>query len=185
VGAGGARKACKNCSCGRAEAETAGVKVTLTQEMLDNPQSACGNVSGGLSCSCAPAHACEGVLRMRVWVDSDFLASEGGLSSIIRRSRMRKSSFSSRAGLGRMYALACTFSSVLKQPIIVDLEADAVTMPNVLTFSRSKLQLEVFVLTSLLCCPGCACSARWVMHFAVLAAPTVGCLPLRLARRLS
>jgi hypothetical protein len=42
VGAG--RKACANCSCGRAKAEAAGVKVELTQEMLDNPQSACGNV---------------------------------------------------------------------------------------------------------------------------------------------
>jgi hypothetical protein len=50
LGPGGARKACKNCSCGRAEAEAAGVKVTLTQEMLDNPQSACGNVSGWLRC---------------------------------------------------------------------------------------------------------------------------------------
>jgi hypothetical protein len=51
LGPGGARKACKNCSCGRAEAEAAGVKVELTQEMLDNPQSACGNVSGWLTCS--------------------------------------------------------------------------------------------------------------------------------------
>eukprot|EP00195_Chlamydomonas_chlamydogama_P011086 CAMPEP_0202891282 /NCGR_PEP_ID=MMETSP1392-20130828/1381_1 /ASSEMBLY_ACC=CAM_ASM_000868 /TAXON_ID=225041 /ORGANISM="Chlamydomonas chlamydogama, Strain SAG 11-48b" /LENGTH=268 /DNA_ID=CAMNT_0049574985 /DNA_START=29 /DNA_END=835 /DNA_ORIENTATION=+ len=40
VGASG-RKACKNCSCGRAEAEQEGVK--LTQDMLDNPASACGN----------------------------------------------------------------------------------------------------------------------------------------------
>lgn len=45
VGAGGARKACKDCTCGRAEAEAKGEKVTLTQEMLDNPQSSCGNVS--------------------------------------------------------------------------------------------------------------------------------------------
>lgn len=45
VGAGGARKACKNCSCGRAEAEAKGEKVQLTQDMLDNPQSSCGNVS--------------------------------------------------------------------------------------------------------------------------------------------
>ncbi|KAG2441280.1 hypothetical protein HYH02_010119 [Chlamydomonas schloesseri] len=49
VGAGGARKACKNCSCGRAEAEAeaeAGggkAKVALTADMLDNPTSACGN----------------------------------------------------------------------------------------------------------------------------------------------
>lgn len=41
VGASG-RKACKNCTCGRAEAEAQGVK--LTKDMLDNPQSSCGNV---------------------------------------------------------------------------------------------------------------------------------------------
>lgn len=44
VGASG-RTACKNCTCGRAEAEAKGVK--LTTDMLDNPQSACGNVRGG------------------------------------------------------------------------------------------------------------------------------------------
>ncbi len=47
VGAG--KKACKNCSCGRAEQEAAqeagGKAVTLTTEMLENPQSACGSVS--------------------------------------------------------------------------------------------------------------------------------------------
>lgn len=42
VGASG-RKACKNCTCGRADAEAKPVK--LTQEMLDNPVSSCGNVS--------------------------------------------------------------------------------------------------------------------------------------------
>lgn len=47
VGAAG-RKACANCSCGRAEAEAAGVKVDLTQDMLDNPVSACGSVGVGL-----------------------------------------------------------------------------------------------------------------------------------------
>lgn len=52
VGASG-RKACKNCSCGRAEAEAAGVKVELTQEMLDNPQSACGSCGLGDAFRCA------------------------------------------------------------------------------------------------------------------------------------
>eukprot|EP00775_Hariotina_reticulata_P005849 gene5849-6090_t len=53
VGAGGARKACKNCTCGRAEAEAQGQKVQLTQEMLDNPQSSCGNCSLGDAFRCA------------------------------------------------------------------------------------------------------------------------------------
>eukprot|EP00878_Enallax_costatus_P005198 GHUV01005462.1.p1 GENE.GHUV01005462.1~~GHUV01005462.1.p1 ORF type:complete len:291 (+),score=77.83 GHUV01005462.1:83-874(+) len=53
VGAGGARKACKNCSCGRAEAEAKGEKVKLTQEMLDNPVSSCGNCSLGDAFRCA------------------------------------------------------------------------------------------------------------------------------------
>lgn len=46
VGATG-RKACKDCTCGRAEAEAAGVKVQLTDDMIQNPGvgSSCGNVS--------------------------------------------------------------------------------------------------------------------------------------------
>lgn len=43
-GVGASKKACANCSCGRAEAEAAGVKAALTPEMLENPQSACGSV---------------------------------------------------------------------------------------------------------------------------------------------
>lgn len=41
-----ARKACKNCTCGRAEAEQKVEKLELTAEQIDNPQSACGSVSG-------------------------------------------------------------------------------------------------------------------------------------------
>lgn len=48
---GPGRKACKNCSCGRAEQEAAGVK--LTPEMLENPQSSCGNCALGDAFRCA------------------------------------------------------------------------------------------------------------------------------------
>jgi hypothetical protein len=52
VGAG--KKACKNCSCGRAEAEAAGAApVKLTQEMLDNPTTNCGSCSLGDAFRCA------------------------------------------------------------------------------------------------------------------------------------
>ena len=42
---GAIKKACANCTCGRAEEEAAGIKAELTPDMLDNPQSACGSVS--------------------------------------------------------------------------------------------------------------------------------------------
>ncbi|KAK1565049.1 hypothetical protein Q3G72_017605 [Acer saccharum] len=42
---GSTRKACKNCTCGRAEAEEKVEKLGLTMDQLDNPQSACGSVS--------------------------------------------------------------------------------------------------------------------------------------------
>ncbi|CAI9090186.1 OLC1v1024913C1 [Oldenlandia corymbosa var. corymbosa] len=38
------RKACKNCTCGRAEAEQKVEKLGVTMDQLENPQSACGNV---------------------------------------------------------------------------------------------------------------------------------------------
>ena len=41
---GSTRKACKNCTCGRAEAEEKVEKLGLTMDQLNNPQSACGNV---------------------------------------------------------------------------------------------------------------------------------------------
>lgn len=53
VGVAG-RKACKNCTCGRAEAEAAGVKVQLTEDMLQNPGAgSCGNCSLGDAFRCA------------------------------------------------------------------------------------------------------------------------------------
>ncbi|KAJ4958795.1 hypothetical protein NE237_025906 [Protea cynaroides] len=56
---GSTRKACKNCTCGRAEAEQIVQKVQklgVTAEQLDNPQSACGNCGLGdaFRCSTCP-----------------------------------------------------------------------------------------------------------------------------------
>jgi hypothetical protein len=56
-GVGSGRKACKNCTCGRAEMEEsdtkATVKAVLTSDLLDNPQSACGSCGLGDAFRCA------------------------------------------------------------------------------------------------------------------------------------
>ncbi|KAL4186173.1 hypothetical protein AMTRI_Chr09g12890 [Amborella trichopoda] len=49
---GSARKACKNCTCGRAEAEEGEQKLGLTTDQLINPQSACGSCGLGDAFRC-------------------------------------------------------------------------------------------------------------------------------------
>ncbi|KAG2654455.1 anamorsin homolog isoform X1 [Panicum virgatum] len=46
------RKACKNCTCGRAEAEAKVEKLELTAEQINNPQSACGSCGLGDAFRC-------------------------------------------------------------------------------------------------------------------------------------
>ncbi|KAJ1273444.1 hypothetical protein BS78_06G281000 [Paspalum vaginatum] len=50
--AGSTRKACKNCTCGRAEAEAKVEKLELTEEQINNPQSACGSCGLGDAFRC-------------------------------------------------------------------------------------------------------------------------------------
>ncbi|KAK9274777.1 hypothetical protein L1049_022029 [Liquidambar formosana] len=49
---GSTRKACKNCTCGRAEAEEKVQKLELTVDQINNPQSACGSCGLGDAFRC-------------------------------------------------------------------------------------------------------------------------------------
>ncbi|DBA94286.1 TPA: hypothetical protein ACH3X1_001900 [Trebouxia sp. C0004] len=77
VGAG--KKACKNCTCGRADAEAAVQKVDLSQDMLENPQSACGSCGLGdaFRCSSCPYRGLPSFeMGKKIELGSDFLTAD-------------------------------------------------------------------------------------------------------------
>ena len=69
---GASRKACKNCTCGRAEAEAKVEKLELTAEQINNPQSACGSVSIASRITVPLVLSCGGSIPHRYISSSDF-----------------------------------------------------------------------------------------------------------------
>ncbi|XAR54652.1 hypothetical protein NMG60_11029884 [Bertholletia excelsa] len=76
---GSTRKACKNCICGRAEAEEKVQNLGLSMDQLNNPQSACGSCGLGdaFRCSTCPYRGLPPFkLGEKVTLSGNFLAAD-------------------------------------------------------------------------------------------------------------